>query len=230
MLEIVKSDVWKEGTIREVFKNQENGIPLRTGYELFFKHPTIMIALNPREQTRFCKNGWLAGIELTNYSVKKTIYDYRPFIGDIETGFKIEVTRDRCPGMIETEYSDDSKPIDNDIKLIFTDLPLTKREDLIRYEMSYFSSKSSWFPLLEDYGSSKEFKSNLPVSDCAFASEDLHKDFRRIMIKHVSNRRKTNSLPSQIRERTNKFIKDMPYEKKPQQMDITNDFAEWKGR
>lgn len=238
MLEEIRSEVWKEGIVREVFVKDKDNDSYRTGFELVTNVPSILVMVRPVLGTLHASSGTSDGVTWGGYSyVGKVDDEYVPAVGEVEAKLSISVVEN--PPTWRTCYEKGREGYEHLVKdsfLAVTDTPFVKSDKLIEYKPKDFvldDNSKLWFPLFDGrmHSSSLRLYDDSMFSgnerNIRVGSNELDAAFEKVLVEQVSRRKNTNNLPSQIREKTNKRIANLPYEKKAKKIDIRNYFYEW---
>lgn len=232
ILEEIRTDVWREGEIREVTKKDRDGFSYREGLELVTKVPTILVFKDAEfgevYRPPYSSDGVSSG-KYTTHGV--TGYGYQVAIGDIEVSLRITVGKrtdwayDHSEGFISVFEPKTARAV------LIEDAPFLKDDKLVDFKGKYWDGRDEvWFPLLEEeHDRYKHYiegrKSTIevsynPILDKVFQT----RAFEEGIVSHVKNRRNTKNLPFQMKERSHRFIAEVPYKKADRIIDVMEYF------
>lgn len=232
ILDEIRTDVWGEGEIREIIKEDRNGFSYKEGLELVTRVPTVLVIKSPEYGTVYHSGGYSDGVSWGEYTTHGvTGYKYKVAIGDIEVSLRITVGKstdwvyDHSEGFISVSVPKTTRVI------LIEDIPFLKNDESVELKGKNWDDRSEvWFPLfaeenvrykhyIEDQRSYIKVLYS-PISGEVFSAENLEEE----LVRRVESRRKTQNLPFQMRERSNKFIAKVPYEKTDRTIDVMEYF------
>lgn len=218
ILDEIRTDMWREGRIREITEKEKDGFEYRTGLELVAKVSTLLVLTSPRWGKVWHSYGASDGLPSSEgYHNGIVNYGNEVAVGDIEVSLKITVGEylhydyHHSEGFVSVLYPK------TDTTISIEDTPLMKRDDLVQFERKDYSDKSTlWFPLLEEdhyeYTKSRN-SSEVSTFQNLGGMGHLIGDFEEEITKYVKRRRDTENFPFQMRERANRLIAKSPYKK-----------------